>query len=85
MGVGAPNIRDPSLNLGVGAPNIGVPSSINYFYIVGMVRLVLGVGAPKIRNPSPNLGVGAPNIGDPSPSKKVGKFPAGGGVGCGGV
>ena len=52
LGVGAPKIRDPSLNLGVGTPNIGDPS----------------LSAPKIRDPYLNLGVGAPNIGDPSPS-----------------
>ena len=51
LGVGAPKIRDPSLNLGVGTPNIGDPS----------------LSAPKIRDPYLNLGVGAPNIGDPSP------------------
>ena len=44
--VGAPKIRDPSLNLGVGAPNIGDPSP----------------SAPKIRDPSPNLGVGTPHL-----------------------
>ena len=43
LGVGAPKIRDPSLNLGVGTPNIGDPSP----------------SAPKIRDPSLNLGVGA--------------------------
>ena len=54
LGVGAPKIRNPSLNLGVGTPNIGDPSP----------------SAPKISDPSLNLGVGTPNIGDPSPSKK---------------
>ena len=30
LGVDAPKIRDPSLNLGVGTPNIGDPSPNNY-------------------------------------------------------
>ena len=34
MGVGAPKIRDPSLNLGVGAPNIGDPSPSNYLVLI---------------------------------------------------
>ena len=34
IGVGAPKIRDPSLNLGVGAPNIGDPSPSNYLVLI---------------------------------------------------
>ena len=52
MGLGAPEIRDPSPNLGVGTPNIKDPSP----------------SAPKIRDPSPSLGVDTLNIGDPSPN-----------------
>ena len=34
LGVGAPKIRDPSLNLGVGTPNIGDPSPSNYLVLI---------------------------------------------------